>query len=184
LPEDTNWICVDTSNPWDNLSEALTRPPQCSPSSCAITCATGRACNNTWGGPDADLDKIIDTCDPNDNSNTDGCMDDATDCARVDLRVTADAGDFFQVYIDGRLANLSGLCPVTGCLTARIDTLSRGLHNLRIVYISGTSSGNYNVTYNLDGTVDFGLDSSPVIPAPSPSMAAIGDERSINFTVR
>jgi hypothetical protein len=109
-------------------------------------------------------------------------MDDATDCARVDLRVTANAGDFFQVYIDNHLANLPGFCPITGCLIARMDTLSRGLHNLRIVYTSGTLPGGYEVNYYYDAPsragVDFGV-ADYILP-----IAHIGEEVRVDFTVR
>jgi len=184
-----SWICVDTSNPWTRIQGSPA--PGCSPSSCAITCATGRACNNVKYDSagrynlDSDHDGIIDACDPNDNSDVDGCMDDATDCATVDLRVTADAGDAFRVYIDNHEVVQWRFCILGApCLTAQINTLSRGRHNLRIVYVGGTSPGNYRVIYNLDGTIDFGLDSSPVIPEPSPPIEHIGEERSIYFTVR
>ncbi|MFA6198770.1 MAG: hypothetical protein WC734_06515, partial [Patescibacteria group bacterium] len=200
-----SWICVDTSNPWARLQESSA--PGCSPSSCTITCATGRACDNRKYdaagryNTDTDSDGIIDACDPNDNSGTDGCMDGETNCATVDFNIEGRDDDGFNVYIDNYLVGKAGriVIPGTCHLTpppemrmvceyetkvVRINTLSRGRHNLRIVYIGGTPGGNYNVTYNLDGTVDFGLDSSHIIPAPSPLMAAIGEESSIYFTVR
>ncbi len=184
-----SWICINTSNPWAKPYDLAA--PICSLSSCVISCATGQTCDNrkydSSGryNADSDRDGIYDICDTNDNSDVDGCMDDATNCANVNLRITADTGDAFEVYIDGHRVVQQRLCAFgTPCLTAQINTLSRGRHHLRIVYASGTPPGNYTTTYNLDGTVDFGLDFSTVIPSPAPMMERIGEERSIYFTVR
>ena len=190
LPDSpANWICVDTSNPW--ASSTALSPPGCSPSSCAISCATGRACNNiiSTSNPDTDGDGIGDACDPNDDSRTDGCLDDATDCATVDFRIRSESPeDIFEVYIDGhRVGITNGLTCIFGdppdCRRDLvINTLSRGLHNFRIVYISGTSVGIYDVNYRYDSSsgtgVDFGV-ADVVMP-----INRVGEDIRVDFTVR
>ncbi len=188
-----NWICVDTSNPW---AEAADLPaPGCSPSSCAISCATGRACNNSSRNPDGsrnpddDGDGISNSCDPNDDSETDGCLDDARDCATVNFHIRSEnREDVFVVYIDGHWIGTTNLLNAASCdlpdcrRDLVITTLSRGLHNFRIVYISGTLEGTYDIDYDYDsasGTgVDFGV--ADVIL----SIDRVGEDIRVDFTVR
>jgi hypothetical protein len=219
-----NWICVDTSNPWAKAYDLSA--PTCSLSSCAVSCATGRACDNrkyeSTGtcsatasricriagdcpagetcrlrySTDTDSDGIYNSCDLNDDSNIDGCIDGAADCVAVNFSVEGRDDDAFDVYIDNHLVGRAGrvlqcsINPITHDFSCdyvpkilRINTLSRGLHNFRIVYVGGTPRGDYHVDYETT-VADFGLDSSPIIPSPSPTVEHIGEERSIYFTVR
>ncbi|MBU1146090.1 DUF4215 domain-containing protein, partial [Patescibacteria group bacterium] len=190
-PYPASWICVDTSNPWGRGNDFAA--PSCSPSSCAISCATGRACDNRKYDSsgvlshDADSDGIFDACDPNDNSNDDGCMDDATDCATVNLHVRSESSeDVFEVYIDGHRVGITNASMCAFGVDCRrdlvINTLSRGLHNFRIVYIRGTPVGNYGISYYYDAPsragVDFGV-ADYILP-----IAHIGEEVRADFTVR
>jgi hypothetical protein len=182
-----NWICTNTSNPWETLSQALSHPPTCSPSSCAITCATGRACENIVSPTnlDADSDEIGNACDPNDDSGTDGCLDDARDCATVNLVVHSVSDiNSFDVYIDNHLVGQAGrayVCSGSICALANKDvtvsTLSRGLHNLRIVFAAGTPLGDFTIS----GAVDWAA--FPLSDFTSPGLA-VGDGRNVDFTVR